>query len=610
MGVFSLTPEGGKSYQAIIDYQGETYTYPLPKALGKGIAMLVINSENNFRIHLQSSLPDGIKDFILVGRQRGETVFHSLLKGNNPTRIINISKENLIQGIIRFTLYDKNDKPICERLAFVESTAFEPIVNILPSNKTFKKRELVTIDFSLKNQLEKAIQADMSLAVTDLDVVGSDVYGTTIKSQLLLNSELKGVIEHPNYYFESDDPNRKGALDLLMMCQGWRRYIWNDTVNDSIQKYPYAIENGFSFTGSVKKFSNSKKITAVDVSLTFLNKNSFDHFEMKTGEKGKFQFGDFDIMDSTKVIIQAKNYWKIKNKDQKKKKKPMMNYFIELDSIKVPKTTPELFRLKTANDSLFDTYISRSKQTHYNDSLFAVENGTIILAEVKLKSVKSKLERIKDEKRSMYGQPSYSVDFNDLPYIPYINPLEALQGRVPGLIVNPDGTVRFSSSTSFNLSNNALILIDGMPIDSVHYINASDIDFIDILKWSETSIYGSRGAGGVIAIHSKDGESQLLRSKLDASAKTRQGIHSFVHPGFYQAKEFYAPKYKTEKPEHVKPDYRSTLYWNPTVKIDKQGKAKISFYSADISTTYRVELEGLTTDGIPIAEEFFIDINE
>ncbi len=608
MGMFGLNPEAGKTYQAIIDYEGKSFTYTLPKALDKGVAMLIINSKDNFRVHLQSSLPDGIKDFILVGRQRGKIVLHSLLEGNNPQRIINISTDILIQGIIQFTLYDKNDKPICERLAFVESAEIEPIVNISPSQKTFGKRDQITINISLKDQLKKAIQADISLAVTDLDVVGSDIYGITIKSQLLLNSELKGVIEHPNYYFESDDSNRKGSLDLLMICQGWRRYIWNDTVDDSIQQYPYAIENGFSFAGSIRRFYSSKIISNVDVSLSFLNKDSFEYFEMKSDEEGKFLFGDFDILDTTKVVIQAKNYWKIKNKGQKKKS--MMDYLIELDSIEVPKITRELFQTKTANDSLFDSYISRSKQTYYNDSLFAVANGTIQLTEVNLISVKSKIERIKDEKRKMYGQPSYSVDYNDLPYIPYTNPLEALQGRIPGLIVNSDGTARFTGTGSFSLSNNALILLDGMPLDSVDFINADDIDFIDVLKGPETSIYGARGAGGVIVIHSKDGVSQSLRSKIYTSPKTRLGILSFMHPGYYQAREFYAPKYITEKPDHVKLDYRSTLYWNPTVKIDNQGKAKISFYSADISTTYRVELEGLTTDGIPIVEEIFIDVDE
>ena len=604
MGMFGLTPEAGKSYQAIIDYQGETYTYPLPKALGKGIAMLVINSENKFRIHLHSSLTEGIKDFVLVGRQSGETVFRSLLEGNNPVKIINISKENLIQGIIRFTLYDKKNKPICERLAFVESTDFEPIVNILPSKKTFKKRALVTIDLSLKNQLEKAIRADMSLAVTDMDVVGSDIYGTTIKSQLLLNSELKGPIEHPNYYFESDDPKRKGSLDLLMMCQGWRRYIWNDTVNESTQKYPYAIENGFCFTGSVKKFFNPNKIAITDVSLTIINKNSFHNFEMKTSDEGKFEFGDFDITDSTSVIIQAKKYRTNKSKE------PLMSYSIMLDSIKAPKITRELFRVKTANDSLFDAYISRSKQTQNNDSLFIVANNTLKLAEIKLKSIKSRIKIIKKQKRLMYGQPTQSVDFDDIPYISFPNPLEALRGRVTGIVINADGTVRLSPRVSLSRSSNALILLDGIPIQDASFIDGNQIDFIDVLKRSKAAIYGSRGAGGVIAIYTKDAESEMIKSRISANKKIRQGIITFVHPGYYQAKEFYAPKYKTEKPEHNKPDYRSTLYWNPTVEIDAHGKARISFYSSDISTTYRVELEGLTTDGIPIAEEIFIDINE
>ena len=43
---------------------------------------------------------------------------------------------------------------------------------------------------------------------------------------MLLCSELRGYVLHPEYYFESDDAAHRKAADMLMLTQGWRRYDW------------------------------------------------------------------------------------------------------------------------------------------------------------------------------------------------------------------------------------------------------------------------------------------------------------------------------------------------------------------------------------------------
>lgn len=83
---------------------------------------------------------------------------------------------------------------------------------------------------------------------------------------------------------------------------------------------------------------------------------------------------------------------------------------------------------------------------------------------------------------------------------------------------------------------------------------------------------------------------------------------SFIHPGFYKARKFYEPNYKSTNSEEKIPDFRTTLFWKPTLKLDKNGKARISFYAADASTTYKVEIEGVTLDGYPIKNKAFFDV--
>ena len=62
--------------------------------------------------------------------------------------------------------------------------------------------------------------------------------------------------------------------------------------------------------------------------------------------------------------------------------------------------------------------------------------------------------------------------------------------------------------------------------------------------------------------------------------------------------EFYAPAYATEKARRsMVPDYRTTLYWNPTVKLDDTGQATVEFYTSDAPADYDITIEGITQTG-------------
>jgi len=114
---------------------------------------------------------------------------------------------------------------------------------------------------------------------------------------------------------------------------------------------------------------------------------------------------------------------------------------------------------------------------------------------------------------------------------PVSNPLQALEGRVPGMTINqatglPGGRidVQIRGQNSIAGGNNPLYIIDGVPFTStplgsinsnlsiiggspLNNINPSDIDNITILKDADaTAIYGSRGSNGVILITTKKGK--------------------------------------------------------------------------------------------------------
>lgn len=93
-----------------------------------------------------------------------------------------------------------------------------------------------------------------------------------------------------------------------------------------------------------------------------------------------------------------------------------------------------------------------------------------------------------------------------------VNPTEALNGRVSGVLVTKssnrpgaDMSIQIRGLNSFNYSNEPLYVIDGVPSQSgMRHINSDDIESIDVLKdASSCAIYGSRGANGVVIVTTK-----------------------------------------------------------------------------------------------------------
>ena len=72
--------------------------------------------------------------------------------------------------------------------------------------------------------------------------------------------------------------------------------------------------------------------------------------------------------------------------------------------------------------------------------------------------------------------------------------------------------------------------------------------------------------------------------------------------GYQQEVEFYSPVYDTkEKLESRSRDLRSTIYWNPSVVADAEGRAHVEFYAADSPVDYRVVVEGVCKNGMIIS---------
>jgi hypothetical protein len=65
---------------------------------------------------------------------------------------------------------------------------------------------------------------------------------------------------------------------------------------------------------------------------------------------------------------------------------------------------------------------------------------------------------------------------------------------------------------------------------------------------------------------------------------------------------FFSPYYSTSEMKQSRiPDLRNTLYWNPSVKPDDEGKVRLEFWTSDIPGNYEVNIQGIISDGKTIS---------
>lgn len=118
------------------------------------------------------------------------------------------------------------------------------------------------------------------------------------------------------------------------------------------------------------------------------------------------------------------------------------------------------------------------------------------------------------------------VNSDEINQQPVSNPISALQGRVPGLLITQKNglpgsnmSIQIRGQNSIQQGNDPLFIVDGVPFSSGNLVksglslnvsspfntlNPSDIESIEILKDADaTAIYGSRGANGVVLITTK-----------------------------------------------------------------------------------------------------------
>tara|TARA_R110002050_G_scaffold17110_2_gene51166 strand:+ start:2311 stop:4767 length:2457 start_codon:yes stop_codon:yes gene_type:complete len=591
MGMVDLMPGKGKKYTAAIDYMGTSYSYDLPQGRNSGTLFRVQELKDLYQVSVLTTRPYGINGFRLIGAQRNGILYDAKIKGEGNKVVIKVKKDLLGTGIVRFTLLDQHDIAICERLVFYDG-GVSTNLETAPSFHNYSKGGMVELNMALTLGPDEALEstADLSISVTDLAVAQPLEEQPDIITYLLLYSELKGEIESPGYYFYSKDPQRREHLDLLMMSQGWRQFILGDTGRTNGEDLEFFSETGITIEGNVLDRPKGKKVVGAHVSMSYWDEGGLGKDKVITDGNGHFKFLGLDFLDKSGLIIEARDF-----------KRSKSGLFVELDSMfRPPVMTRNILAGQVDGEGNRRYMAVPSDQLRINTA-FAHEDGLVELDEV---VVKSRLRELSDNRtaaNSLYRTANNTLDLSDIRDQSYSTLVDAIRSKVPGVSVIAD-TIIIRGRGSFSRDPLPLFLLDGVPVDYgvIKYLSTWEVDFVDILKGAKAAVYGSRGTNGVIAVYTATGNKGSI-------TKLVKNPDSYVHEGFYPARKFYEPVFE-DFARDPKNGYSSTLYWEPTVRLEATGKAKINFPAGTRSGIFKAVLQGLTADGIPISSEAIFEV--
>jgi hypothetical protein len=586
MGSFLLRSEAGKSYTAKITLaNGTTKTIALPKVADDGYVLSVYQPNKDsilVRIGASAKQIAAAPSVGFIAQISGETIFASPVKIAKATTSIWLEKKLFPSGIAQFTLFSNTGEPLNERIAFIR-TNDQMQLNVKTAKTTYKGKEQVAINLDAKDSKGKSVAGTFSVAVIDESKVPVDENAeSSIFSNILLTSDLKGYIEKPNYYFANQTEDADKALDNLMLTQGYRRFAWKEIAAGTISKPAFAAEGlGFGVSGQVMGL-NGKVSPNATVDLVSLR----SHIAKQTtaDAEGKFKFDGIFLTDSVRFAVQGRS---AKGSDKVK---------ILIDTL--PKLrmnkNPNMGDISTNITGTLKAYIENGKKL---DDIYE-KTGQLDKVQ-RLKEVRIKARRIKEDAninpQGMFRVPEASADqvlkFGD-DAANCITLAMCLQARISGVRVETN-----LGYTKLVSSRGALgLILDGRKIDDPDQmseildggIQPEDIAKIVVVR---TNLALINTLGG-------DGNGYLLiMMKVGTSRKQYNPSIANISPkGFNKVREFYSPKYDQPNPNQL-PDLRTTVYWDPRVKTDAEGKSTFSFFNADGPGSYKVIVEGINAAG-------------
>lgn len=610
MGSFVMIPQEGKAYSAKCIFPDSTeQTIVLPQASNDGYALSVYQpNEDSLLVRIRvspKSLATTLKELKsielnLIAQVSGETIIATPLKITQTMTSFWLGKDAFPTGIAQFSLFSSTGEPLNERIAFIDSKD-QMNLNIISAKNSYKSKEKIELKLQSLSRNEEPTRGNFSVTVIDeTKVPFEEDLESTIFSNLLLTSDLKGYIERPNYYFINQTEAANKALDNLMLTQGYRRFEWKELTTDTstftdpgkayLTNALFKPERaGLDISGIVKSLNGE---VAPRAKLTLMALKAGIVLTTTANADGRFKFEGLVLRDSIDFSLQART----ENNGDKVE--------IVMDSVS------RIFVNKNKNIGDINNNISSTLNVYTENARkqeeFYEKTGQLNKVQ-RLREVRISASRKKDSKYSSQGNvrvPEGHADNsinleNEKPGANLGISLRAMMPNVKFTEFIPDPSIPekiFDYPHYYNPSARKLepmkIILDGRELSRIEaggVFNNTTLDPADIAKvdvvFTNASLIAMLG-----------GPAMMIYTKKQRKRGYNPSIVNISPKGFNKVRTFYSPKYESINSQRIL-DFRSTIYWNASLKTLSDGIIAFDYFNADSPGKYKVIIEGISSEG-------------
>ena len=310
MGKFDLIPQPNERFYAEwTNDKGILQQTYMPVAKTSGVTLKMVQQKNKLIYNIVNRL--STDSLHVLGYMYQHVIYKSSIPFTVSDRYTGqFSFDSLPYGILKLTVFNNSWQPIAERVCFING-----------NNNSFKAAITAT-ELSLagrgKNRIEievpDTIPSNMSVSITDAEV-NREECSNNIISNLLLNSEVRGYIYNPSYYFTDPVNNRlKEELDLVMLTHGWRRYNWDEMLADKMPAIQYPPDNYLTLYGQVSKYARDNFENDLQVNLIVKTKQGQNYFyQVKPDIAGLIKESGMVFYDTARLFYSINQAKEINN---------------------------------------------------------------------------------------------------------------------------------------------------------------------------------------------------------------------------------------------------------------------------------------------------------
>lgn len=563
MGRIELTPQAGRRYRALI---GDT-TVSLPDAYAQGY-VLHLDTAVDGRLRVTVRATDPGRVYLLVHSNANMEVAEAAAIAGGQA-VFYIDPARLEAGIAHLTVFNDNRQPVCERLWFKS-----------PGDDHRLGLETDKLHYNTRSGVSVHVQAPAGLTGTDLSVTAyrmdslQGVPEQNIYNYLWLTSDLSGPVVHPAYYF--DHP---GALDNLLLTQGWRRFRWEDVLKDTTPAFTYAPEyNGHIVTGKI--VDTRSGAPGADMEGYCSAPGNRTIFATAISDSaGRVAFDFPDIFGTSQLIVQTN----LATVDS--------FYRIDVDNpfSEVYPAYPQPVFASPVNNPV--TLTERSLSMQVQNAYAAMRSQSPFLPP-------------QADTTAFYIQPDLTYMLDD--YVRFTTMEEVLREYVQLVNVYRKGPHfhlwNYNTPGAQPFDEDPFILLDGVPI-----FNTDQFMKYDPLKLRRLEVLTRRYfLGGVFftgLLNWTTYHGDLNGYQLDPHAT------ALDYEGLQAKRTFYSPVYATDAQKASRlPDYRNVLYWDPQLSLPKKGVGVVRFFTSDLPGKYAIVVQGISAQGTPLYGETTLEV--